>query len=61
MDIGTYLIIALVIFMFALSIRPLRKTIGLLLVLLGFLACLTGIGMILGIPMIFAGGILLFI
>ena len=45
----------------ALLIKPLRKAIGLLIVLLGFIACLTFWGAIVGIPMILVGGILLFI
>lgn len=64
MDFGTFVgmffLIALVLVVLALSIRPLRKTLGLLTVILGVLACLTGIGMIVGIPMIIVGGLLLF-
>ncbi|MBI3245341.1 MAG: hypothetical protein HYZ50_02405 [Deltaproteobacteria bacterium] len=61
MSVGTFLIVVAVLAILALSIRPLRKTIGLLTVILGFLACLTGIGMLLGITMIFVGGMLLFV
>jgi len=45
----------------ALLIKPIRKTIGLLLVILGGIACMTVIGLILGIPIIIIGGILLFV
>jgi len=45
----------------ALTFKPLRKTIGLLLVILGAIACLTFFGLIIGVPMIIVGGILLFI
>jgi hypothetical protein len=45
----------------ALSFKPLRKTIGLLLVILGSIACFTIIGLVLGVPMIIIGGIFLFI
>jgi hypothetical protein len=45
----------------ALTFKPLRKTLGLLLVILGAIACLTFIGLIIGVPMIIVGGILLFI
>ncbi|MDP3963935.1 MAG: DUF5362 family protein [bacterium] len=45
----------------ALSYKPIRKTIGLLLVVLGGLACLTVIGLVIGIPMIVVGGLFLFI
>lgn len=59
--VGTFFLIALVLVVLALSIRPLRKTLGLLMVILGALACLTGIGMIVGIPMIIVGGLMLFV
>ncbi len=45
----------------AISSKVLRKTIGLLFVILGGIACLSIIGVIVGIPMIIIGGILLFI
>ncbi|MFH1428016.1 MAG: DUF5362 family protein [Patescibacteria group bacterium] len=45
----------------ALYFKPLRKTIGLLLIILGALACMTVIGLIFGIPMIIVGGLFLFI
>jgi len=61
MSISMVLIIAAVLVVLALSVKPLRKTMGLLTVILGILACLTGIGIIIGIPMILVGGILLFI
>jgi hypothetical protein len=55
-----FLIIAALILL-AFLIKPIRKTIGLLLVILGALAGLTFLGLIIGIPMIIAGGLLLFI
>ncbi|OGF91311.1 hypothetical protein A3H65_00805 [Candidatus Giovannonibacteria bacterium RIFCSPLOWO2_02_FULL_45_14] len=54
-------IIALIMVAAALYFRPLRKTIGLLLVILGAIVCFTIIGMVIGIPMIIVGGLLLFI
>jgi F420-0:gamma-glutamyl ligase-like protein len=60
MDIGTFLIVGLLLTVLALAIKPIRKAVGLLIVLLGILASLTGIGLIIGIPMILIGGILLF-
>lgn len=56
-----YLIIPIVLFVLALFIPFLRKTIGLLLIILGILGTMTFIGAIIGIPMIVVGGILLFI
>ena len=44
----------------ALSIRPLRKAIGLMLIILGTICCFTLIGIIIGIPMIIVGGVLIF-
>lgn len=54
--IGT-LILVLAIFIWG----PTRKAIGLLAVILGFFACTTLIGAIVGIPMILLGGFLLFV
>lgn len=45
----------------ALFVKPLRKTMGLLLVILGALASITVIGLVVGIPMIIVGGIFLFV
>jgi hypothetical protein len=45
----------------ALFIKPLRKTMGLLLIILGALACITVVGLVFGIPMIIVGGLFLFI
>ena len=57
--IGVVLTLTLLILAFV--IKPLRKTLGLLLVILGAIACFTFIGAVIGIPMILAGGFLLFI
>ena len=63
MDIQEIIILAVVVILTvaALSFKPLRKAIGLLLVILGILASLTFIGLVFGIPMIVIGGLLLFI
>jgi hypothetical protein len=60
MDAGTFVVLWLLLTLVALAIKPVRKAVGLLLVILGTLASLTGIGLIIGIPMILIGGILLF-
>jgi hypothetical protein len=57
--LGLCLLIILIVA--ALAIKPIRKTIGLLLVILGGLACITVIGLIVGIPMIIVGGLFLFL
>lgn len=44
----------------ALAFKPLRKAIGLLLVIIGAILSLSLVGLILGVPMILAGGLLLF-
>lgn len=54
-------VIPLLLVIAALYFKPLRKTIGLLLVILGGLACFTVIGVVIGVPMIIIGGLLLFI
>jgi len=53
------LIVGLMVWL-ALAFKPLRKAIGLLLVIVGAILCLSLIGLILGVPMILAGGLLLF-
>lgn len=53
--------IAALLLLVAFLIKPIRKTVGLLLVIIGAIICLTYVGMVIGIPMIFVGGILLFI
>tara|TARA_B100001123_G_C15142377_1_gene960037 strand:- start:651 stop:836 length:186 start_codon:yes stop_codon:yes gene_type:complete len=40
--------------------KPSRKAIGLLNIIVGAIVSLTGIGIIIGIPLMFFGGILLF-
>ena len=61
MTITTVLAIAAGLIILALFLRALRKATGLLLVTLGVLSCMTGVGLIVGVPLIFVGGILLFI
>ena len=63
MTLTTFISFIVAIFLLALAIsfKPLRKTIGLLFVILGTLAGLTFFGLFIGIPMIIFGGILLFI
>jgi hypothetical protein len=55
-----FLVLAVVVAL-ALFVKPIRKTIGLLLVILGGIFCLSFVGAIFGIPAIVIGGILLFI
>ena len=54
-----FLIVGLMVWL-ALAFKPLRKAIGLLLVIVGAILLLSLIGLILGVPMILAGGLLLF-
>jgi len=53
-----YLLIAL--FFLGVLYRPVRKAVGLVFVIFGIFFCLSIIGIIIGIPMIFVGGIMLF-
>jgi len=55
------LVIVILLVILALYFKPLRKAIGLLLVILGGLVSMTVIGLIVGVPMIIVGGLLLFI
>ena len=50
-----------VVFLLPLFWKPTRKAVGLLNVIVGTILTITGIGAILGIPMILIGGICLFI
>jgi len=61
MTLTQILCIAVALSLLAMFVNALRKATGLLLVILGILACVTGIGMLVGIPLIFVGGFLLFI
>ena len=61
MTLTEILCLAAGLLLLAMFVHALRKATGLLLVILGILTCLTGIGMIVGVPLIFVGGFLLFI
>ena len=55
------ILLVLVLIFIALYFKPLRKTLGLLLIILGAIACFTIIGLVIGVPMIIVGGLFLFI
>ena len=59
MEIWLVLIAAL--FLLPLFWKPTRKAVGLLNIIVGTILTITGIGAILGIPMILIGGICLFV
>ena len=61
MTLTSIIAIAVALVLVAMIVRALRKATGLLLVVLGLLACLTGVGFIFGVPLIFVGGVLSFI
>jgi hypothetical protein len=60
MTLSTVLCLAVALVLIALMIRALRKATGLLLVILGIFACFSVVGLIVGVPLVFVGGILLF-
>jgi membrane-bound ClpP family serine protease len=60
LDFEWIVIIAVCLLLIGLIFEPTRKAIGLLLIILGILECLTCIGAIFGIPSIFIGGAFLF-
>jgi hypothetical protein len=60
-DISNFLTGLIVILLLPLFWAPTRKAVGLLNVLVGTILTITGIGAIFGIPMIFIGGVCLFL
>jgi len=60
-DISNILIGMIVVLILPLFWRPTRKAVGLLNIIIGAIVSLTGVGIILGIPMILLGGICLFL
>ena len=54
-------ILALTLVGMGFAVPAFRKTIGMILVIFGTLACLTLIGAIIGVPMLIVGGILVFV
>ena len=61
MTLTEILCLAVGLLLLAMFVNALRKATGLLLVILGILSCVSGIGMIVGIPLILVGGFLLFL
>jgi hypothetical protein len=57
----TVLCVAALLIALSLMLKVIRKATGLLLVILGIMACMTGIGLLVGVPLIFVGGILIFL
>lgn len=60
-DISNILIGIIVVLILPLFWRPTRKAVGLLNIIVGAIISLTGVGLVLGIPMILLGGICLFL
>ena len=56
-----WLVLIAAVFLLPLFWKPTRKAVGLLNIIVGTLLTVTGIGAILGIPMILIGGICLFV
>jgi hypothetical protein len=55
------LVLILIVFLLPLFWKPTRKAVGLLNIIVGTVLTLTGLGAVIGIPMILIGGICLFI
>ena len=55
------LVVILIFLLLPLFWKPTRKAVGLLNIIVGTIITLTGIGAVVGIPMIFIGAICLFI
>ena len=56
-----WLVLIAAVFLMPLFWKPTRKAVGLLNIIVGTILTITGIGAILGIPMILIGGICLFV
>ena len=56
-----WLVLIAAVFLLPLFWKPTRKAVGLLNIIVGTILTITGIGAILGIPMILIGGICLFV
>ncbi len=54
------MVLSIIVLLLGIAIRPVRKAMGLVLIVLGILECLSIVGLILGIPSILIGGIFLF-
>ncbi len=54
------IIISIVLLVCAIAVKPIRKTVGLLFIILGIVECLSIFLMFIGIPTILVGGLLLF-
>ena len=57
----TVLCVAALLIVISLMLKVIRRAAGLLLIILGIMGCMTGIGLVVGIPLIFIGGILIFL
>ena len=53
--------LSLILVVLAIAIKPIRKTMGLLSVILGIPACLSVVGVVAGVPMIVVGGLMMFV
>ena len=53
------LTIGFILFILAVSIKPIREIMGFFIVILGAVTCLLGMGILIEVPMILIGGILL--
>lgn len=60
-SVTIFLIVSFILFVLGIFIRPIRKAMGLCIIIVGCLISMTGIGIILGLPMIFIGAIFLFV
>ena len=61
---GMLLLISFILLVLAIIVKPIRKGMGLLFIILGIIECLSSagllVGLLVGIPSILIGGILLF-
>jgi len=53
--------VTVILFILAIACKPIRRAVGVAIVVVGVLECLTGIGIIIGLPTIFFVALFLFI
>ncbi len=58
--LAPFILFTIIVFICGCAIKPIRKAMGIVLIILGIIECLSLIGLLLGIVSIFIGGILLF-
>jgi len=59
--VGIFIGISILLFVLAVSYKPTRKALGVVICLLGLIECLSGIFILVGLPTVFIGVVLLLV